>query len=489
MSMQSINAQKNATPANTRDPIERAGDFGEVCLGYTEDEARNEARRCLDCKTRPCVAGCPVGVDVPSFVRAVADGDFARAGSIVFETNSLPAICGRVCPQETQCQGRCTRGRNGEPVEIGLLERFVADWAAEHENGAAGGAASARGDAGAPGAAGARESVERLPEGSKVACVGSGPASLTCAAELLARGARVTIFEALHEPGGVLAYGIPEFRLPKSLLRREIERLAGAGAEIRTNAVIGSLFTSDELMGEMGYDAVFIATGAGLPRYLSIPGEGLCGVCTANELLTRVNLMRAMDFPESGTPVHVGERCVVVGGGNVAIDAARTAKRLGSDVTILYRRTEEDMPARREELEHAVEEGVSLHTLAAPLAAVADDRGWIERLHCQKMHLGEPDESGRRRPEPVSGAEFDLACDMLVVAVGSRPNPLAARTTLGLVTTGEGLIAIDPATAATGVPGVFAGGDATTGAATVIEAMGAGKRAAASIADYLLAKS
>ena len=484
--MRALNGQLSCTPARERPAAERVHDFGEVCQGYTAQEAENEAQRCMDCKGRPCVAGCPVGVDIPRFVRAVAEGDFARGWAVVREANSLPAICGRVCPQETQCQAPCVRGRRGEPVGIGRLERFVADWASQHPAEAE----AARGELAAANSEAADDCGRTdgpLPlAGRSVACVGSGPASLTCAAELAALGCEVTIYEALHEAGGVLAYGIPEFRLPSSLLQREVHGLEAAGVRIRTDAVIGKLFTVEELMGRLGHEAVFLGTGAGLPRYLNIPGECLSGVCVANELLTRVNLMGAWRFPQQAdTPVRVGERCVVVGGGNVAMDAARTALRLGAQVTIVYRRGEEEMPARAEELAHAKQEGVRLETLAVPVKALGDEDGWVRALRCQRMRLGTPDESGRRRPEPVQGELFELACDTLVVAVGSRVNPLVAQTTPGLATTQAGPIVADARSGATSVPGVFAGGDASTGAATVILAMGAGKRAAQGIASYL----
>ena len=484
--MKAINGQLSCTPAAERAAGERVLDFGEVCLGYTAQEAENEAQRCLDCKGKPCVAGCPVEVDIPRFVRAVAERDFAQGYAVVRQANSLPAICGRVCPQETQCQGRCARGRRGEPVGIGRLERFVADWAAQHPIEAEAAreelAAAESGVADCSGGTGGLSSLE----GHSVACVGSGPASLTCAAELAALGCEVTVYEALHEAGGVLAYGIPEFRLPDSLLQHEVELLKNAGVRIRTDAVIGKLFTIDELMGRLGHEAVFLGTGAGLPRYLNIPGECLSGVCVANELLTRVNLMGAWRFPhQADTPVLMGKRCVVVGGGNVAMDAARTALRLGAQVTIVYRRGEEEMPARSEELAHAKQEGVLLETLAAPVEALGDEDGWVRALRCQRMRLGMPDESGRRRPEPVEGELFELSCDTLVVAVGSRVNPLVAQTTPGLATTQAGPIVIDARSGATSLPGVFAGGDASTGAATVILAMGAGKRAAQGIAAYL----
>ena len=508
--MRSINGQLASTAPAVRAADERVHDFCEVSLGYTQEQAVSEASRCLDCKMRPCVEGCPVGVDIPGFVRAIADGDFPRGWESLRADNSLPAICGRVCPQETQCQGLCSRGRNGEPVGIGNLERWLADWAAEHDAPPATGPSPAgpspaphgsspaqpsspAGPSPAPG--GGRKEGARSLAGRKVACVGSGPASLTCASALAAAGASVTIFEALHKPGGVLSYGIPEFRLPAHLVNREIEAIESAGVEMRLNCPIGRLFTTDELLGDLGFEAVFLGTGAGLPRYLNIDGEGLCGVCTANELLTRVNLMRAMDFPESGTPVHVGARCVVVGGGNVAMDAARTARRLGSEVTVVYRRGFEEMPARAEEVAHAREEGVAFELLAAPVRAIGDEHGWLRALDCRRMRLEGGSESERAHPVEVEGSDFCIDCDTLVVAVGTRPNPIIAQTTPGLAGPGseqestegaEGIIAVDEASGATAVEGVFAGGDATTGAATVIRAMGAGKRAAAGIAEFLM---
>ena len=469
-----LNMQKKATPVTELDAEERVGTFAEVCCGYTLDEALNEAQRCLGCPNEPCVACCPVGVDIPGFLLQLAEGDVAGAYASVRRTNALPAICGRVCPQETQCQGACTRGRNGHPVAIGLLERFVADWALEHavEADAACALSVPDGHAG------------RL-SGKRVAAIGSGPASLTCAAELLAAGADVTVFEALHEAGGVLVYGIPEFRLPNALVERELAQLEAGGAHIVLDSVIGKLYTLDELRGELGFDAVFIGSGAGLPRYLGIDGEALNGVCVANELLTRVNLMHGHEFPHYGTPVFAGKRCIVVGGGNVAMDAARTARRLGSEVTVLYRRTEDEMPARAAERLHAKQEGIEFLTLASPLAALGDEDGWVRALRCQRMKLEGVDGSGRPRPVPIEGGEFTVECDMLVVAVGSKTNPLLAQTTPQLQTDGNGLIVVDAATQMTSTEGVFAGGDATTGAATVILAMGAGKKAAAGIADYL----
>lgn len=476
--MVDFNKQVEKTPITEQDPKVRATNFDEVSLGYTAEEAVNEAHRCMHCAKKPCEAGCPVNVPISEFIEAVGKGDFARGYATVKRTNSLPAICGRVCPQESQCEGSCTRGRKGEPVGIGRLERFVADWATEHPEEAQAAVADMMREQPAD------EAAVDL-SGKKVAMIGSGPASLTCAGELAKRGIKVTVFEALHAAGGVLTYGIPEFRLPKDLVAREVGTIADAGVDFQVNSVIGKLYSVEELMDDMGYDAVFVATGAGLPSYLNIEGEGLNGVSVANELLTRVNLMKAYKFPEYQTPVYVGKHCVVVGGGNVAMDAARTAKRLGADVTIVYRRSREEMPARAEESHHAEEEGIKFAMLTNPVRAIGDDKGWITQLECQKMELGEPDESGRRRPVAMEGSNFTMDCDMFIVAVGSKTNPLIGQTTEGLDTTSRNLIVIDEETGMSSVPGIFAGGDAVSGAATVILAMGAGKVAAKGIIDYL----
>ncbi|HIT46028.1 MAG TPA: NADPH-dependent glutamate synthase [Candidatus Aphodovivens excrementavium] len=481
------NKQQEKTPMPELDPAERAKTFDEVARGYTAEDAINEARRCIQCPKAPCVDGCPVGVPIPQFIEQVANGNFAEAYDLVKGANALPAICGRVCPQETQCEGVCTRGRKGEPVGIGRLERFVADWAmggvpsafqpTEPADAAASGAQPA--DATDP------EPIRDLA-GKRVAVVGSGPASLTCAGELAKRGCSVRVFEALHKAGGVLTYGIPEFRLPKDLVECEISQLSEQGVEFEMNALVGKLYSIDELLDERGFDAVFVGTGAGLPSYLGIEGEGLNGVMTANELLTRVNLMKGYQFPEYDTPVYAGKKCVVSGGGNVAMDAARTALRLGAEVHIVYRRGMEEMPARAEEIHHAQEEGVQFDLLCNPVRIIGSEDGWVTGVECIRMELGEPDASGRRRPVPVEGSEFVIDADMMVIAIGSKTNPLIAQTTPGLEVTSRNLVIADEETGATSKPGVFAGGDTVIGAATVILAMGAGKRAAAGIANYLL---
>ena len=475
-SKRTFNKQPDKTPMPCQPPVQRRANFDEVALGYSLEEAINEAHRCIHCPKSPCVLGCPVGVPVSEFIAKLADGDLAGAYASIKSTNALPAICGRVCPQESQCEALCTRGRNGQPVAIGRLERFVADWARAHPEELE----DARNDRDG------RDDCDEPLAGTSVAMVGSGPASLTCAGELARKGARTVVFEALHEVGGVLVYGIPEFRLPKDLVRQEVGDLVREGVLFEKDVVMGKLYTVDELMDQMGFDAVFIGTGAGLPLYLGIEGESLNGVSVANELLTRVNLMKAYRFPEYVTPVHKGKRCVVVGGGNVAMDAARTARRLGADVTVVYRRSFEEMPARSEEIEHAQEEGVNFSLLTNPVRAIGDSLGWVHDLECIRMELGEPDEDGRRRPREVPGSEFTTRCDMLIVAIGSRPNPLIAQTTEGLALDRGGVIATDADTGATSKPGVFCGGDAATGSATVILAMGAGKRAARSIEEYLL---
>jgi glutamate synthase (NADPH/NADH) small chain len=447
-----------------QEPAVRVTNFEEVPLGYTEDEAVAEAARCLQCKDAPCIAGCPVGIDIPRFIGEVKDRQFAAASATIRETNALPAVCGRVCPQETQCQGVCTLGRRFEPVAIGRLERFCADWGVDQEL--------------AP--------PDIASEtGRRVAIIGAGPAGLTAAGELRRRGHAVTVFELLHAAGGVLVYGIPEFRLPKAIVKREIDALRELGVEIRVNQVIGRTRTVRDLLdGE--YDAVFVGTGAGLPSFLGIPGEHLNGVYSANEFLTRTNLMRAYLFPETDTPIHIGERVVTVGGGNVAMDSARTALRLGAkESVIVYRRSEEELPARSEEVEHAKEEGVQFQLLTQPLRFRGAEDGTIEAMECIRMELGEPDASGRRRPIPIEQSEFSMDVQTVIIAVGNGPHPLIPRTTEGLDVSRYGNIVADAETGATSLPGVYAGGDIVTGAATVIEAMGAGKRAAEAIDAYL----
>ncbi|CEP66078.1 Glutamate synthase (NADPH), homotetrameric [Moorella glycerini] len=456
------------TPMPSQNPKERIRNFNEVALGYTEEMALAEAERCLQCKKAPCRQGCPVEVDIPAFISLIKEKDFDGAIAKIKEKNNLPAICGRVCPQENQCEKYCTVGKKHEPVAIGRLERFVADYQ------------MAKGEAAV---------VSKAPAtGFKVAVIGSGPAGLTAAADLARMGHQVTVFEALHVPGGVLMYGIPEFRLPKKIVQQEIDSIRQLGVEIRTNAVVGKVTTVDELLAS-GYDAVFIGTGAGLPHFMGIPGENLLGVYSANEFLTRTNLMKAYLFPHYATPIKVGRRVAVIGAGNVAMDAARTALRLGAEESyIVYRRSAAEMPARKEEVEHAEEEGVQFHLLTSPVKIYGDDRGVVTGMTCQRFELGEPDASGRRRPVPIPGSEYDMEVDTVVMAIGQGPNPLVLRTTPGLELTRKGTIAADEATGATSRKGVFAGGDIVTGAATVILAMGAGKAAARAIDKYLREK-
>lgn len=444
-----------------QDPKVRAHNFEEVCLGYDKAEAMLEASRCLHCKNPRCVEACPVGLHIPDFIAKVREGDIDGAASVIAMDSSLPAVCGRVCPQETQCEGSCILGVKGEAVAIGKLERFVAD-----------NSTAAKHSATAPG------------NGKKVAVIGSGPSGLACASDLAKWGYDVTIFEALHKAGGVLEYGIPEFRLPKdTVLKREIEEVKALGVKIETNVIVGRTITIDSLMDDEGFKAVFVGTGAGLPKFMGIPGENLCGVFSANEFLTRNNLMKA--FREDYlTPIHTGKRVCVVGGGNVAMDAARTALRLGAEVHIVYRRTEAELPARKEEVHHALEEGIVFDMLTNPVEIIGDDKGWVKSLKCIKMELGDPDESGRRSPVPVEGSEFELTADTVIMALGTAPNPLIANTTSGLETTRRGGLVADE-NGATTRAGVFAGGDAVTGAATVILAMGAGRTAAKAIDDYL----
>jgi len=453
----------NRVPMREQDPEVRRRNFDEVALGYTLEEAVEEAKRCLQCKKPMCVEGCPVNVRIPQFIAAVVEGNIEEAFRIIRQTNNLPAICGRVCPQETQCEQRCVLGKRGEPVAIGRLERFVADYCMEK---------------------GVDDEVDIKPNGKKVAIVGAGPAGLTAAADLAKLGYDVTIFEAFHEPGGVLIYGIPEFRLPKALVKKEIEGLKKLGVKILTNVVVGKSITIDELLEE-GYKAVFIGSGAGLPKFMGIPGENLNGVYSANEFLTRINLMKAYDFPNSHTPIKRGKKIAVVGGGNVAMDAARSALRLGAEeVHIVYRRSEAEMPARLEEIHHAKEEGVIFDVLTNPVEILGQD-GWVKGLKCIRMELGEPDESGRRRPIPVEGSEFIMDVDIVIIAIGTSPNPLIASTTPGLAVQKWGGIIVDEETGATSKDRVYAGGDAVTGAATVILAMGAGKKAAKAIHERL----
>ena len=453
-------------PVREEDPAKRATDFGEVCLGYDLQEATLEASRCLHCKNPRCVAACPVGIPIPDFIAALHEGDLQRAADTIARDSSLPSICGRVCPQETQCEGACVVGIKGEPVAIGKLERFVGDWKL------------AQNAAPAP----------APRNGHRVAVVGSGPAGLACASDLAKAGYDVTVFEALHEVGGVLVYGIPEFRLPKQrIVAREIGEVKKLGVVFETDVVVGRTVTVDSLLDEEGYDAVFIGSGAGLPRFMGIPGENLNGVVSANEFLTRANLMHAYDASYD-TPIHVGRRAVVVGGGNVAMDAVRTARRLGAEATIVYRRSEKELPARAEEVHHAKEEGIAFRMLANPVEVLSDERGWVTGLRCVEMELGEPDASGRRSPVEKPGSEFEIACDTVIMALGTSPNPLIASTTPGLETTRRGCIEADEAGATTR-EGVFAGGDAVTGAATVILAMGAGRKAAQAIDAYIRGKA
>lgn len=453
-------------PVREQDPKVRATNFEEVCYGYDAQEAQLEASRCLHCKNPRCVAACPVSVKIPEFIALVKDGDFAGAAAKIAEDSSLPAVCGRVCPQETQCEGSCILGVKGESVAIGKLERFVADWNRENKS------------ASAP---------AFVSNGHKVAIVGSGPAGLACASDLAKLGYEVTVFEALHKAGGVLEYGIPEFRLPKEkVVASEIASVKELGVKFETNVIIGRTVTIDQLMDREGFEAVFVGTGAGLPRFMGIPGENFNGVFSANEFLTRNNLMKAYR-PDYLTPIHAGKKVCVVGGGNVAMDAARTALRLGAEVTIVYRRTEVELPARKEEVHHAKEEGIEFAMLTNPVEILGDDKGWVRAIKCIRMELGEPDASGRRSPVEVPGSEFEIETETVIMALGTSPNPLIAKTTAGLETSRRGCLVADEAGATTR-PGIFAGGDAVSGAATVILAMGAGRRAAAAIDAYLQSK-
>ncbi len=462
--------QKNPMPSQA--PEIRVRNFDEVALGYDEATALDEAMRCLNCKNRPCVSGCPVNIHIPEFIGKIKECDFEGAYQVIARTSSLPAVCGRVCPQETQCEDKCVRGIKGEPVGIGRLERFVADWHNAHSD---------------------KQIEKPVSNGHKVAVIGAGPSGLTCAGDLAKKGYAVTVFEALHTAGGVLVYGIPEFRLPKAIVKKEVDNLKALGVDIQTNVVIGKTLTVDELF-DMGYEAVFIGSGAGLPSFMNIPGESLRGVYSANEYLTRSNLMKAY-LPDATTPISKGGTVAVVGGGNVAMDAARTALRLGAEkVYVVYRRSMDELPARREEVEHALEEGIEFMLLTNPIEILgykneADKRdpknGSVIGIKCVKMELGEPDERGRRSPVPVDGSEFTLTLDTVVMAIGTSPNPLIKSTTEGLEVNRRGGIVVEETTGATTKHGVFAGGDAVTGAATVISAMGAGKIAARAIDDYL----
>ncbi len=458
------NMQKYKTPMPEVAPEVRNKSWHEVACGYSEADALNEASRCLNCKHKPCVAGCPVGVKIPEFIAEVSAGNFIKAYRIIKETNSLPAVCGRVCPQENQCEGKCVRGIKGEPVGIGRLERFCADYAASHADEL-------------------KKSDLPASNGIKIAVVGSGPSGLTCAGDLAKLGYDVTVFEALHTAGGVLVYGIPEFRLPKDIVAAEVNALKELGVKIECDMVIGRILTVDDLF-EQGYEAVFIGSGAGLPGFLGIPGENANGVYSANEFLTRINLMKAYR-EDYNTPVRRSHRTAVVGGGNVAMDAARCAKRLGADVHIIYRRSEAEMPARREEVHHAKEEGISFDVLTNPTCINADDKGNVTSITCMKMELGEPDASGRRRAIEIAGSEFDLEVDTVIMAVGTSPNPLIRMTTPGLNTNRKGCLVTMEDGVTTTREGVYAGGDAVTGAATVILAMGAGKDAAKAIDHYI----
>lgn len=465
----------NRQPMPAQDPEERSRNFNEVALGYRQEQVFAEAQRCLTCKNHPCTEGCPVNVDISEFIAALKSGDLAAAVVALKRKNNLPAICGRVCPQESQCEAKCLVGKKGAPLAIGRLERYVADWALAQN--------------GSNGSGKVDPNSLPLPESGRVAVIGAGPAGLTAAGDLAKMGHKVTIFEALHLPGGVLTYGIPEFRLPKQIVRAEVDYVRSLGVEILCDMVAGKAFTVDELLGEWGYDAVFLGTGAGLPTFMNIPGENANGVYSANEFLTRSNLMKAYLFPHYDTPIIRGKRVAVVGGGNVAMDSVRTAKRLGAEMAaIVYRRSRAEMPARLEEVEHAEEEGIEFHLLTNPIRIVVDENNWVRGLECVKMELGEPDASGRRRPVPVTGSEFVLEADTVIMAIGTTPNPLVPRSTPGLETTRHGTVVADPVTGRTTKEGVYAGGDVVTGAATVIEAMGAGKRSAAAIDEYVRAK-
>lgn len=458
--MANMSLKKNEMPV--QNPDVRNKNFWEVALGYTAEQAIDEAKRCLHCKNKPCVSGCPVQIDIPAFIAEVAEGKFEEAYKIITKSSSLPAVCGRVCPQESQCEAKCVRGIKGEPVAIGRLERFVADWHNAQP-----------------------ETPVEKPEsnGHKVAVIGSGPSGLACAGDLAKKGYDVTVFEALHVAGGVLSYGIPEFRLPKSIVQKEIDGLKELGVKIETNTVVGKTISVDELMEEEGFESVFIGSGAGLPRFMNIKGENLNGVYSANEFLTRINLMKAYK-PDSATPIQAGKKAVIVGGGNVAMDAARCAKRMGAEVYVVYRRTENELPARLEEIEHAKEEGIIFKFLTNPVEIKADEKGWVKSIVCQEQRLSEPDASGRAKPVPIPDAFFEIETDSVIMSIGTSPNPLIKSTTAGLDTQKWGGIIADEK-GLTSKEGVYAGGDAVTGAATVILAMGAGKTAAAAIDEYI----
>ncbi len=451
-------------PVREQDPKVRATNFDEVCLGYNKEEAMEEASRCINCKNAQCIKGCPVSINIPGFIEQVKLGDFDKAYEILSESSALPAVCGRVCPQESQCEGKCIRGIKGEPISIGKLERFVADTAREN---------------------GKKPTPASEKNGKRVAVIGSGPAGLTCAGDLAKMGYDVTVFEALHQPGGVLVYGIPEFRLPKdAVVAKEIENVKSLGVKIETNVVIGKSITIDELIEDEGFDAIFIGSGAGLPKFMGIPGENANGVFSANEYLTRSNLMKAFN-DDSTTPIMKAKKVAVVGGGNVAMDAARTALRLGAEVHVIYRRSEEELPARVEEVHHAKEEGIIFDLLTNPVEILTDENGWVNKIRVIKMELGEPDESGRRSPVEIPGSEFEIDVDAVIMSLGTSPNPLIASTTKGLETNKRRCIVAEEEFGQTSKEGVFAGGDAVTGAATVILAMGAGKAAAKGIDNYL----
>lgn len=460
-------ARFTVTPITYQEPEERIHNFDEVCLGYTKEEAVKEAKRCIQCQNPTCVPSCPVSIDIPGFIKKIAEEKFAEAAEILAEYTALPAVCGRVCPQEDQCEKTCVLGKAGDPIAIGKLERFAADWAMKE---------------------GLKLGKVKEPNGHKVAVIGSGPAGITCAGELAKEGYEVKIFEALHEPGGVLVYGIPEFRLPADdVVQVEIDGLRDLGVEIETNVIVGRTMTVEDIFDE-GYEAIFVGSGAGLPMFMDIPGENANGVLSANEFLTRNNLMKAFR-PEAETPIKVGEKVAVIGGGNVAMDAARTAKRLGADVHIVYRRTEEELPAREEEVVNAMEEEIHFEFLTNPTEILTDEGGWVKGMKCVKMELGEPDESGRRRPIPIEGSEFDFEVDTVIMALGSSPNPLIPNTTEGLESDSWNRIITKDELAETTREGVYAGGDSVTGSATVILAMGAGKEAAKEIDEYIKSKS